>query len=70
MRLSKAEAYDLVGAALEQVEADRYYRLGQAIWNLMPLRVTEGKIGTEVDFFYQTDDQKAYGMFMKNFVES
>ena len=65
--LSKVEAEVLMRKAL--VVKDEHYRLGQALWNLMPRSASLGSIATDKDFYYETDEGKVVSKFYAYFVE-
>jgi hypothetical protein len=44
------------------------YRLGQAIFNLLPKEVSDTIYMTELDFFFWTDDNKVLQVFYDNLV--
>lgn len=59
------EAYRLAGVC----NKDADLRFGQALWNLLPLRVTRPHTDTAKDFFYEEDTLVVYNTFYDHFVE-
>lgn len=55
--LTVGEASDIITEAYLQVETNKGYRFGQAVFNLLPQEIAEQIRGTEYDFFYW-DDRK------------
>ena len=70
-KLTKEQAAQTLKTAYEHVHLNRSakYRLGQAIWNILPDELTTHFHGTEHDFFYWTDEAKVINVFMDKYVE-
>ena len=70
-KLTKEQAAETLKTAYEHVHLNRLanYRLGQAIWNILPDELTMQFHGTEYDFFYWTNDNKVVNIFMDKYVE-
>jgi hypothetical protein len=68
--LTRVEADTLICKANEEViKHGKYYRYGQALWNLLPKEISDKFVGTSVDFFYEGDNEKVVAMFYGNYVE-
>lgn len=63
MRLNFDEATVILNKAKEQVKENKGYRLGQAIWNLLPDEIANEHRASDVDFFYWTDDERVLNVF-------
>lgn len=68
-RLTKEQATQTLKTAYEHVFLNRpaKYRLGQAIWNILPDELAMQFHATEYDFFYWTDNNKVVNAFMDNY---
>lgn len=69
--LTKEQATQTLKTALEHARLNilANYRLGQAIWNILPDELKMQFHNTKHDFFYWTDDAKVVNVFMDNYVE-
>lgn len=70
MKLTQEQADDLILKAYTLV-GEHYrakYRLGQAIWNLLPKETSDPFHGTSHDFFYWEDDSKVLEVFLEHYV--
>lgn len=71
MKLKTSEAAAYVQAAtLAKCESKGVLRFGQALFNLLPLEVTNLVVGTEHDFFYTKDVSEVLKKFGYNCVEN
>lgn len=46
-----------------------YLRYGQALWNSLPNELTSSLTGTDLDFFYWTNDLEVEKTFFNHFVD-
>lgn len=68
MKLTLTQAQTILETANIQMQQVPTYRLGQAIFNLLPKGVSDTIYMTELDFFFWTDDNKVLQVFYDNLV--
>lgn len=68
-KLSYIQAVNLVEQATQESLQNRDYRLGQALWNLLPSDWSEHYLATDKDFFYWEDNAKVIETFYELFVD-
>lgn len=68
MKLTLTQAEYILAAATMQMQQVPTYRLGQAIFNLLPKEVSDTIYMTELDFFFWTDSDKVLQVFYDNLV--
>ena len=68
MKLTQKQAQNILETANIQMQQVPTYRLGQAIFNLLPKEVSDTIYLTELDFFFWTDDNKVLQVFYDNLV--
>lgn len=68
MKLTLTQAQSILETANTQMQQVPTYRLGQAIFNLLPEELANTIRGTERDFFYWIDDNKVFQVFYDNLV--
>lgn len=68
-KLTYEQAVALVEKASQQSTELKHYRFGQALWNLLPERISSAHITGENDFFYWVDNARVVEVFYKHFVE-
>ena len=69
MKLTQKQAQYILATAYKQMREVPTYRLGQAIFNLLPKEVSDTIYMTELDFFFWTDSDKVLQVFYDNLVE-
>lgn len=69
MKLSREQAYDLILRAHAAKRISPCLRMGQALWNALPTEMARVYVGTNIDFFFDTDEQTVYDKFFDNMVE-
>lgn len=69
MKLTQKQAQNILATANIQMQQVPTYRLGQAIFNLLPKEVSDTIYMTELDFFFWTDSDKVLQVFYDNLVE-
>jgi len=68
MKLTQKQAQNILETARTQMQQVPTYRLGQAIFNLLPKEVSDTIYMTELDFFFWTDSDKVLQVFYDNLV--
>jgi hypothetical protein len=68
-KLTPLQAQELLVIACNQMKDVPSYRLGQAIFNLLPKTVSDHIWCTPNDFFYWQDEDKVMEVFMRECVE-
>jgi hypothetical protein len=68
MKLTQKQAQSILETANIQMQQVPTYRLGQAIFNLLPKEVSDTIWRTELDFFFWTDEDKVLQVFYDNLV--
>ncbi|AHK11592.1 hypothetical protein S140_185 [Shewanella sp. phage 1/40] len=63
------QSVELLNLARKQMASEPTYRLGQAIFNLLPKTVSDNIRCTTNDFFYWTDEGKVLEVFYTECVE-
>lgn len=66
-KLTNDRANTIVREARKMVKANPGYRLGQAIWNLLPLELNHLMTATPLDFFHNRDEDRVLDLFYSNF---
>ncbi len=71
MKISQEKAQEYINEAWVKVEEGKHYhyRFGQALFNLLPLKVTGNLVTTPQDFFYDTSLVIVLNKFYHNCVE-
>lgn len=68
-KLTKQEALELLNEVYAYCYTLKGYRLGQAIFNLLPQEIYNKFVDTDNDFFYWTDEEKVLQVFWTEYVE-
>ena len=68
-KLTYAQAVKLIEQASQESLQNREYRLGQALWNLLPADWAEHYLFTDKDFFHWADNAKVIETFYGYFVD-
>lgn len=68
-KLTYEQAVKLVEQASQESTEMKFYRFGQALWNLIPTEVSNPWHMTEYDFFYWVDNARVVEVFYQHYVE-
>lgn len=68
--LSKHQAEEYLSKAWSHVAKYSLgsYRLGQALWNILPKELIQGRVGTEADFYHEMDSNVVTVKFYQYYV--
>lgn len=68
MQISMTDATNYIMDAFVEVGKNKNLRLGQALWNSLPVSVTNKLTADDADFFYERENSKVVKMFIDTMV--